>query len=49
MGFSQKESQIFLDYAHDLVLDGSDDEEIEFTIKTEIKQILKEKENGKLF
>ncbi|MBK23491.1 MAG: hypothetical protein CME70_05740 [Halobacteriovorax sp.] len=46
---SQKESQIFLDYAHDLVLDGSDDEEIEFTIKAEIKQILKEKENGKLF
>ena len=46
---SQEESQIFLDYAYDLVLNGNDDEEIEFQIKSEIKQTLKEKENAKLF
>jgi hypothetical protein len=46
---SHKESQIFLDYAHDLVLDRNNDEEIEFRIKSEIKQTLKEKENAELF
>ena len=46
---SHKESEIFLDYAHDLVLDGNNDEEIEFRVKSEIKQILKEKENAELF
>ena len=45
---SESESQIFLDYAHDLVLDGCSDEEIEFQIKTEIKQLLKDKQNAKL-
>ena len=45
---SESESQIFLDYAHDLVLDGCSDKEIEFQIKTEIKQLLKEKQNAKL-
>lgn len=45
---SHKEAEIFLDYGYDLVLNGEDDEEIEFKVKSEIKQTLKEKENAKL-
>ena len=46
---SHKEAQIFVDFAYDLHLNGENDEEIEFRIKSEIKQILKEKENAELF
>jgi hypothetical protein len=46
---SYKEGEIFLDFAYDLHLNGENDEEIEFQIKSEIKQTLKEKENAKLF
>ena len=36
---SQKEFQIFLDYAHDLVLDGYNDEQIESLIKLELEKV----------
>ena len=46
---SHKEAQFFVDFAYDLDLDGYDDEEIEFRVKSEIKQKLKEKKiNAKL-
>ena len=45
---SYKEGEIFLDFAYDLHLNGENDEEIELQIKSEIKQLLKEKENAKL-
>ena len=45
---SYSESQNFLDFAYDLVLDGCNDEEIARTIKVEINQELEEKQNAKL-
>lgn len=46
---SYKEGENFVDFAYDLYLNGDNDEEIEYRIKSEIKQLLKEKENAKLF
>ena len=46
---SYKEGENFVDFAYDLYLNGYNDEEIEYRIKSEIKQLLKEKENAKLF
>lgn len=46
---SYKEGENFVDFAYDLYLNGCNDEEIEYRIKSEIKQLLKEKENAKLF
>jgi uncharacterized membrane-anchored protein len=46
---SYKEAEFFVDFAYDLYLNGNNDEEIEFRVKSEIKQILKEKENAELF
>lgn len=40
---SCRDSQIFLDFAHDLVLDGYSDIEIENIVKADIKQTLEEK------
>jgi len=45
---SYKEGENFVDFAYDLYLNGCNDEEIEVQIKSEIKQLLKEKENAKL-
>ena len=45
---SHKEGENFVDFAYDLYLNGENDEEIEFRVKLEIKQLLKEKENEKL-
>ncbi len=45
---SYKEGENFVDFAYDLYLNGNNDEEIEFRVKSEIKQLLKEKENAKL-
>ena len=45
---SYKEGENFVDFAYDLYLNGCNDEEIELQIKSEIKQLLKEKENAKL-
>ena len=45
---SYKECEIFVDFAYDLYLNGCNDEENELQIKSEIKQLLKEKENAKL-
>ena len=45
---SYKEGENFVDFAYDLYLNGCNDEEIEFQLKSEIKQLLKEKENAKL-
>ena len=45
---SYKEGENFVDFAYDLYLNGENDEEIEFRVKLEIKQLLKEKENEKL-
>lgn len=45
---SYKEGENFVDFAYDLYLNGDNDEEIEFRVKSEIKQLLKEKENAKL-
>jgi len=45
---SYKEGENFVDFAYDLYLNDYNDEEIELQIKSEIKQLLKEKENAKL-
>lgn len=45
---SYKEGENFVDFAYDLYLNDCNDEEIELQIKSEIKQLLKEKENAKL-
>lgn len=44
---SYKEAEFFIDFAYDLYLNGENDEEIEFRIKSEIKQLLKQNENEK--
>lgn len=46
---SYHESQIYLDYAYDLVLDDYSDLEIENIIITDINEYIEGKENEKLF
>ena len=45
---SYPESEIFLDFAYDLVLNGYNDEEIEHIVITDINETLEEKQNAKL-